>query len=89
MGWGTAFAAGYILGGISGLAVFAVMFGTRREGKAVAEADHQRRQNEAIIADQERADDIAKRAEEAAAAPRIEPAAVRLRRAGRLRETGK
>ncbi len=34
MGWGTAFVAGYILGGMSGLVVFGMLFGTRKEGRA-------------------------------------------------------
>ena len=39
MGWGAAFAAGYILGGISGLAVFSMLFGTRKEGQAEVRAE--------------------------------------------------
>jgi len=91
------FAAGFILGGVMGIVVFALAFGTRREGEADAEADHQRRQTGAIAADQERADDIEQRAEAARRAVAGDgqklagdraALAERLRRSGRGRTPG-
>jgi hypothetical protein len=88
MGWGTAFVAGYILGGISGLVVFGFLFGTRKEGEAEAEVEHLRDQLDAKEADQERADDIERKADEVRRMPPgDQPLAERLRAAGRGRAT--
>jgi hypothetical protein len=88
VGWVAVFAAGYILGGISGLVVFGTLFGSRREGKAEAKVEHLRDQLDAKEADQERADDIERKADEARRMPPgDQPLADRLRGTGRGRAT--
>jgi len=74
MGFGWGLVIGYALGGISGVVVFAWIFGTKAEGVAEAEADATERQMDQLKQSQEVKDATLARMADADAASGAESA---------------